>query len=185
MAAGSSGTSGVQPGAFRRDPGPGYGLTQSVLQHVCHTGSYLSTGPYWFEEIEEQARDAGPGVPRGFELTGEYLWQAQIDHDRWRDVDPSWNEHLFRGLKQGVAEMTLVYTWHAGCGQTNTEWYTIDLKSSEQIYQLHRRTGVRRRLRIVQWVLPTGMYRPHFPPPVSNYVALEFLEGPSENPVWL
>jgi hypothetical protein len=48
------------------------------------------------------------------------------------------------------------------------DWFTIDMTDRQSIIQEHDRTGTRRRMRIVQWVMPTGLYTP--PPLVDTGV---------------
>ena len=177
--------------------------------------------PGWLEDVVQQERDmrvlvasqdgqvlgvASPCVPPRFQLTGEYFLQAEMGDGRWRDVDPNWNISLFHGLELGDDQTSLVHTWELepdGMDPTHSErtvtlhdWYTIDFTGPEDVYQMHQRTGVRRSLRALQWVMPTGMYPPPdrrgtYPEPEVRLpahlmpVSTSRLEGPCETVTWL
>ena len=124
-------------------------------------------------------------APIGFELTGEYFWQALGDDGCWRDVDPSWNEPIFRALAGGAERLYLTYVWCNSCHQKIVEYYTIEIKDHTRVYQKHSHTGMVRPLRAVQWLTPTGTYVPlpaarGFDPPLVYYQ-----DGPCELPEWL
>ena len=125
--------------------------------------------------------------PIGFELTGEYFWQVHVSGWRWRDVDHSWNEPLFRALRAGVPQIRLPSLWYNRRQERLTEWYTINFTSPNYITQEHDRTRTVRELRPVQLVTATGMYTPcppdawyDAPPLVTGY----YLQGPYELPCW-
>ena len=211
---------GAEQGMFPGRYPPNHDYNQLDFAGWFHT-PFLHP-PGWLEHVVEQERDtrvlvasqdgqvlgvASPCVPPRFQLTGEYFWQAAMGDGRWRDVDPNWNDVLFHGLASGLEQMSLVHTWeigpdgrdprHSQRTVTMHDWYTIDFTGPECVYQEHQRTGVRRPLRALQWVLPTGMYPPPervgrlYPEPEERTpahlapVSVERLEAPGENVTWL
>ena len=112
MATDSSSTSGFQPapGEGRRDGGgDGAGVGEAGLSGA---GSVQDGGD---ERALREQRTPDWQAPIGFELTGEYFWQAVGDDGCWRDVDPSWNEPIFRGLAGGAERLYLTYVWCNSC----------------------------------------------------------------------
>jgi hypothetical protein len=143
MATDSSSTSGFQPapGEGRRDGGgDGAGAGEVGLSGA---GSVQDGGD---ERALREQRTPD--------------WQALGDDGCWRDVDPSWNEPIFRALAGGAERLYLTYVWCNSCHKKIVEYHTIEIKDHTRVYQKHRHTFMVRPLRAVHLVTPTGTYVP-------------------------
>ena len=125
MATDSSSTPGFQPapGEGRRAGGGDGALVGEV--GLSGAGSVQDGGD---ERALREQRTPDWQAPIGFELTGEYFWQALGDDGCWRDVDPSWSEPIFRALAGGAERIYLAYVWRNSCHKKIVENYAIELK---------------------------------------------------------
>ena len=96
-------------------------------------------------------------MPVEFEVTGECVWQMKCGKDKWQDVNATWDEPLFKALRDGVKELSLSdRDWPEDLGYEELTWYTIDLSNHLWITAKKQGDKKHREMRVVQKKKPVA-----------------------------
>ena len=77
--------------------------------------------------------------------------------DKWQDVHATWDEPLFKALRDGEKELDLCdREWPEGLGYEQLTWYTIDLSNHSWITAKKQGDKKHREMRVVQLKKPVA-----------------------------